>query len=319
MSGSKTRAGNRAPAGSTHDPCCGWPDGPATLARRPFPSGRRRETNTETVDGGTGAAQDTIRGWFEQPDTSGRGTMSWRAVCWGIFASVGGWTAASAQAVDSAAAAVGVYRPVLPPDTATVDTARVDTARADTARADTAVSDSAALAKSTAIDMTRETVVDTSLTARMDVRRGGGLRRDEYPDLLSTAAMTGRFRTFLRLVNQTSLQGVLAGAGTFTLLVPTDSAFARLGAADLARLRNSTGLRNRWLATLVLDGSLRSKELVSAGRRRSRGGTLVQFSQRDGVIRAGPARLIEPDLVARNGILHGLDRVVLPNATSTSP
>jgi uncharacterized surface protein with fasciclin (FAS1) repeats len=168
------------------------------------------------------------------------------------------------------------------------------------------------------VDTIGDTVPDTSLTARMDVRRGGGLRRDEYPDLMSTAAMTGRYRTFLELADRTFLQGLLSGAGTFTLLVPTDSAFARLGAADLSRLRNSITLRDRWLAALVLNGSL-GKELVSAGEVRSRGGTLVEFSQRDGAIRAGPARLVEPDLVARNGILHGVDRVVLPNATSASP
>ncbi|HZA92853.1 MAG TPA: fasciclin domain-containing protein, partial [Gemmatimonadales bacterium] len=44
----------------------------------------------------------------------------------------------------------------------------------------------------------------------------------------------------------------------------------------------------------------------------------------DGVLRVGDARLVQPGLIARNGMLHGVDRVTLPDsaraeATSAAP
>ena len=311
--------------------------------------------------------------------------MRWRAAWYVVAATAGGWAVASAQVVDSAAAAVGIYRPALPSDTgkppgtakpprpsgdslrsdsvplrgvgdSLADTARGDTAAADSiakadsrvgaaaadsiARADSTVGDSAAAdsiarADASAVDTARvaDTVRkenalqlvdepeedDTSLTARMDASRGGGLARAEFPDLLSSATMTGRYRTFLGLVNRSSLQPMLTGRAPITLLAPTDSAFTKLSQANLARLRNDAAFRDAWLKTLVLNGSLKSRDLVRTGNVRSRSGAVVYFSERDSVVRAGPARLVQPDLVARNGVLHGVDRVVLPGATSASP
>ncbi len=296
--------------------------------------------------------------------------MRWRAAWYVVAATAGGWTVASAQVVDSAAAAVGIYRPALPSDTAKppatakpprpsgdslrsdsvplrgvgdslADTARGDTtapdsiARADSTVVDSAAADSIARADASAVDTARlaDTVRkedalqlvdepeedDTSLTARMDASRGGGLARAEFPDLLSSAAMTGRYRTFLGLVNRSNLQPMLTGRAPITLLAPTDSAFTKLSQANLARLRNDAAFRDAWLKTLVLNGSLKSRDLVRTGNVRSRSGAVVYFSERDSVVRAGPARLVQPDLVARNGVLHGVDRVVLPGATSASP
>jgi uncharacterized surface protein with fasciclin (FAS1) repeats len=162
---------------------------------------------------------------------------------------------------------------------------------------------------------------DTSLTARMDASRGGGLRRGDFPDLLNTAKLSGNYRRFIELIDRSSLRRLLTGSTAVTILAPTDSAFARLPQSDLERLRNNSAARDAWLGTLIFNGDLRSADLVKASGARSRGGNLVHFvySSRDGQVRAGQARLVQPDLVARNGILHGVDRVTLTGATSASP
>jgi uncharacterized surface protein with fasciclin (FAS1) repeats len=125
---------------------------------------------------------------------------------------------------------------------------------------------------------------------------------------------------FLELADRTKLGDQLTGARLLTLLAPTDSAFAQLSPADLARLRDDSAFREAWLGMMLLEGSLGSRELVGQGKGRSLGGGTIPFSrERDGWIHAGAARILHPDLIARNGTLHGIDRVILPDATSASP
>ena len=287
--------------------------------------------------------------------------MNWRAVWCTLAVTAGAWQVASAQELDSAAAAVGVYRPVLPTDTmrppgvpadslvgdtlsadtlhpdtlasragtdTLADTSRADTAGADTTRADTtagltpADTNDTTGRKQNALQPADEREADdTSLTARMDASRGGGLRRADFPDLLNTAKLTGSYQTFLGLMDRSPLRRLLTGSTAVTILAPTDSAFSQLPKADLERLRTNSAARDAWLGTLIFNGNLQSAELVKATGARSRGGNLVHFeySSSDSLVRAGQARLVQPDLVARNGTLHGVDRVTLTGATSASP
>ncbi|MBA3555334.1 MAG: fasciclin domain-containing protein [Gemmatimonadales bacterium] len=154
----------------------------------------------------------------------------------------------------------------------------------------------------------------------MDVRRGGGLSRFEFPDLRSTATSTGRYTVFLSLLDRSSLRGRLTSDSTVTVLAPTDSAFTRLPASEFARLTNDSTVREIWLESILLDGSLGTRELLQAGEVPSRSGVLIRFTREiGGPVHAGRARLVQPDLIARNGTLHGVDLVVLPRPISTSP
>jgi uncharacterized surface protein with fasciclin (FAS1) repeats len=161
---------------------------------------------------------------------------------------------------------------------------------------------------------------DTSLTARMDVRRGGGLSLRDFPDLRSSALMGGRYSILVELIDRSSRRARLTGDSLSTVLAPTDSAFARLPAASLERLRADSAYREQWLAGVLINGSLGMRDLLRVGTARSLRGTgLAVVRGKDGLNRVGAARVVQPDLVARNGTLHGLDRVLLPETTSASP
>src|SRR6185295_9012829 len=131
--------------------------------------------------------------------------------------------------------------------------------------------------------------------------------------------MSGSYRTFIALVDGSPLRRLLTGSTAVTMLAPNDSAFAKLPADELARLRNNASARDAWLGTLIFNGDLKSADLAKAGNVRSRGGTVVHFSSGEGGIRAGQALLVQPNLVARNGVLHGIDRVTVTSATSATP
>ena len=277
--------------------------------------------------------------------------MIWKTAWCLAVTTAGGWSAARAQAADSAAAAaVGVYRaappapestapvpsdtgggpspnpvdtnaPVpLPGDTAAPDPVPRDSVNPAPAAADSAVPAPPSVQEVTPRDSLPPAMGDTSLTSRLDARRGGGLTRREFPDLSAVASGAGGYKLFLELVAEGGAAGILAGDSLVTLLAPTDSAFAELPAADLARLRTDPEFLEAWLSTVVLPGNQGSRELLAAGEARSRSGAVIRFGrQGDGWIHAGPARVVQPDLYARNGILHGIDRVILPDTTSAAP
>ena len=217
---------------------------------------------------------------------------------------------ASGQVPDSTAA-FGIYRPVPPPADTTAQ--RPDSVRPDAVDSVPAPPDRPGLLQS--VQEERE---DTSLTARMDLRRGGGLLRTEFPNLAESAAYAGRYRTFLDLLDREG-RHVLTDTTVVTVLAPTDSAFTRLPPAALERLLGDSATRARWVESLVIPGDHGLAELLDRGEVTSRGGTVIRMSTgADSLGRAGEARVVQPNVQARNGILHGVDRVTLPDTEATS-
>jgi uncharacterized surface protein with fasciclin (FAS1) repeats len=258
-------------------------------------------------------------------------------------------TAAAQQATPLGPATGDTTAPAqaAPPAATTTDTSAADTALPDTTAALSDTARAAATARSvqaapparprvdsvpgqaaapaparesSADTSIQESTSDTSLTARMDARRGGGLVRGDFPDLRSSAEMTGRYRVLLELAARTRAGSRLATDSAITLLAPTDSAFARLPAPAIERLRADSAYRERWIAGLLVRGTLNTEELVKAGSVRVQSGNAVTVLRgADRAVRVGEARVVQPDLAARNGVLHGTDRVILPDTTSASP
>jgi uncharacterized surface protein with fasciclin (FAS1) repeats len=218
-------------------------------------------------------------------------------------------------------------------------TARGDSTRNDSTRRDTTGRDSSARRDSAAragaptradttarrTDRPKPTSPspdDTSLTARMDVRRGGGLSRSEFPDLLQSAGLTKQYGRFLRLVERSGWAPRLSGAKShtksYTLLAPTDLALRRMPAPLLARLESDSLLLNRWVGDHVFAGSLRTVDLLSAGQDAAESGRIVRFTRdsASGSLRADDARVVQPDLMARNGMLQGIDRALVPDTVT---
>jgi uncharacterized surface protein with fasciclin (FAS1) repeats len=152
----------------------------------------------------------------------------------------------------------------------------------------------------------------------MDVRRGGGLTRSEFPDLLQSAQLTRQYGRFLRLVERSGWAQRLSGGGTYTLLAPNDLALRRVQAPVLARLESDSVLLHRWVGDHVLAGSLRTADLLSAGQDTAESGRVVRFTRdsASGSLRADDARVVQPDLMARNGMLQGMDRALAPDTVT---
>ncbi len=151
------------------------------------------------------------------------------------------------------------------------------------------------------------------------------------PNLLEVAASTGQFNTFLELAQISGFDEILSQAGTFTVFAPTDDAFAALPADLLDSLKTSPNpaileeLLGYLTTTVQLDSSQLTEAANQGGVIRSRSGQPLPVGvDVDGTLifpRPGnppnPAKIIQPDLMASNGILHGIDPVMFPLSLET--
>jgi len=135
-------------------------------------------------------------------------------------------------------------------------------------------------------------------------------------DLVGTVEAAGDFTTLVAAIRASGLEEDLAGAGPWTLFAPTDQAFAALPAGtveELLKPENHARLRTVLSYHLVSD-EWTGKELAG----RTKGLATVQgrelFVKDTGrMMKVDEASIVAPDLMASNGVVHAIDRVVLPN------
>jgi uncharacterized surface protein with fasciclin (FAS1) repeats len=131
-------------------------------------------------------------------------------------------------------------------------------------------------------------------------------------DILDTAVAAGNFTTLVKAVGVADLEATLRGKGPFTVFAPNDAAFAALPPGALDALLKDTKTLKSVLGYHVVPGRLTSKELAAAGWLTTAQGQSLRAATEGGTLRIDGAKLIASDIEATNGIVHVLDRVVLP-------
>ncbi len=124
---------------------------------------------------------------------------------------------------------------------------------------------------------------------------------------------TSSFKTLAIALKAAGLDQALQTQGPVTLFAPTDEAFAALPAGTLQRLlqpENRDALR-QVLAYHLIAGNYPSSD-IQAGKVETAGGAPVTIAMQDGVVTVGGAMVVQPDIAASNGVIHAIDKVLLP-------
>eukprot|EP01035_Chromulina_nebulosa_P005431 gene5431-7361_t len=136
-------------------------------------------------------------------------------------------------------------------------------------------------------------------------------------DIVAVAAGAGQFKTLLAAATAAGLVPTLQSPGPFTVFAPTDAAFAALPAGTVDTLLKPEN-RKQLVSVLtyhVVPGRTLSTAL--AGKQVSvasvQGATLA-VDGRNGVTVNG-AKVVSADIAASNGVIHVIDKVLLPLAT----
>jgi uncharacterized surface protein with fasciclin (FAS1) repeats len=139
--------------------------------------------------------------------------------------------------------------------------------------------------------------------------------RPSIPELLTDDA-DGRFTTLLAAVEAAGLGETLSGEGPFTVLAPTDDAFA--AAFELLGITAEDALANPELLTSILlyhvvPGSYFFRDLTTGPTLDTAlEGSTVSFNLTRGVFTVNNINIGDVDNLASNGIVHVIDGVLLP-------
>lgn len=134
----------------------------------------------------------------------------------------------------------------------------------------------------------------------------------EQQPLLQKAAEDGEFSQFLEAVDYTGLRELLESDGPYTIFAPTDEAFAKLSSDGREMLlHDHTDLRGM-LRYHIVKGVVTSEDVRRLGSVRSLEGRELSFYKWGEQTTVNGALIVKPDIVCKNGIIHAIDRLVLP-------
>ena len=140
---------------------------------------------------------------------------------------------------------------------------------------------------------------------------------EEMGTIVDVAVAAGDFTTLVAAVQAAGLVETLSGPGPFTVLAPTDEAFAAaltvLGlTAD--ELLADTEMLKAVLTYHVIPGKVLAETVVTLGGQSvaTVNGAEVEITVDGDKVMVNDANVIAVDVLASNGVIHVIDKVLLP-------
>jgi uncharacterized surface protein with fasciclin (FAS1) repeats len=132
-------------------------------------------------------------------------------------------------------------------------------------------------------------------------------------NIVETAQDAGSFTTLLAAVDAAGLGDTLAEGGPFTVFAPSDAAFAALPDGTVESLLADPAKLTDVLTYHVVAGRVTAADAAGLSSATTVQGSDLSVSSNGG-IHVGDASVVTADIEASNGIIHVIDRVLLPAA-----
>lgn len=138
----------------------------------------------------------------------------------------------------------------------------------------------------------------------------------EAKNVVELAVGAGSFNTLVAAATAAGLADVLQGEGPFTVLAPTDAAFEALGEETINALLQpeAKDQLQRILLNHVIPGRVYADQAVGAATADTLARTSLSFRIEEGGLTVGGAKVLANDIEASNGVVHVIDRVLIPAA-----
>jgi uncharacterized surface protein with fasciclin (FAS1) repeats len=133
-------------------------------------------------------------------------------------------------------------------------------------------------------------------------------------DIVQTAVAAGKFKTLTKLLTRAGLAPALRQPGPYTVFAPTDAAFKKVPKKTLkALLRNKAKLKAVLLYHVVA-GKVTAADVVKLSSTKTLNGKNVRIRVSGGNVFVNKAKVTRPDVMASNGVIHVVNRVLIPPA-----
>lgn len=138
--------------------------------------------------------------------------------------------------------------------------------------------------------------------------------RNQYEDKEISEVLKDedRFSTFAELLEESGLMDLLHEDVTYTVFAPTNEAFEEMDQQELEELREDEERLREVMLQHVYVGDIDSQQPDQIEQTRTATGTTHthRMEQRNGQMQIGQATITEPDLRAKNGVIHVIDKVI---------
>ena len=137
-------------------------------------------------------------------------------------------------------------------------------------------------------------------------------------DIVDTAVEAGGFKTLVAAVKAAGLVDALKGEGPFTVLAPTDEAFAKLPEGTVESLLKPEN-KDKLVAILtyhVIPAKAMAGDVVKLDGKsvKSLQGGAINVTVDGATVMVNNAKVIKTDIACTNGVIHVIDTVILPPA-----
>lgn len=132
-------------------------------------------------------------------------------------------------------------------------------------------------------------------------------------DIVAVAAGNDDFSTLVAAVKAAGLVETLQGEGPFTVFAPTNDAFAKLPAGTVENLLKPEN-KDQLVSILtyhVVPGKVMAADVVGLSEADTVQGSKITIDTADGV-KVDNANVVVTDINASNGVIHVIDRVIIP-------
>ncbi len=137
-------------------------------------------------------------------------------------------------------------------------------------------------------------------------------------DIVDTAVAAGSFKTLVAAVKAADLVDTLKGDGPFTVLAPTDEAFAKLPAGTVDTLLKPEN-KAKLVALLkyhVIPSKAMAADVVKLDGKtvKSVEGSPIMVEVEGKTVMVNTAKVVKTDILCTNGVIHVIDTVIMPPA-----
>ena len=137
-------------------------------------------------------------------------------------------------------------------------------------------------------------------------------------DIVATAVEAGSFNTLAAALKAAGLVQALQGDGPFTVFAPTDEAFAALPDGTVESLLKPEN-KDKLAAVLkyhVVSGRVFSDTAAKGATVQTLQGQSISTRSEDGKVYVNDAQVVSADIDTSNGVIHVINKVILPQAKS---
>lgn len=131
-------------------------------------------------------------------------------------------------------------------------------------------------------------------------------------NIIETLQVGQKYNNFLKMIFDSEFDRILEQQGPFTVFAPVDAAFQNLPDKDWAQIKNNKEELRKIISEHMLRGKFSLKNLGDMDEVITMQNSNLAVERHEGGLIIGSAKIVESSIECSNGVIHGIDLVLLP-------